>query len=398
MVPAQRDPRLIERDATLLFSQSAKVEIERAGLNFTGSSPPEVFVGRFNSPRVFAGILAPPAHEERANVLSAPEEWFSRRLSIDRILGERGRLVDGRFVSEVKSQAPSRLTRVMQEVSMASQRCDVEFFLKKKPRLQLETSALTNPVANPAPLERARLAENPKVERRVEQLVADEHVKARDAVLELYDRGFFVSQIMKVLSAGLLGIKKQRTLVPSRWSVTAVDDTVSKSVLEEIYHYPVVDQVLVFSDEYLGNHYEFILFPQEWSFEVIETKTGAAGLPLLFWRGYENVQGRKGYAESVTGAYYANRLAVVEYLRKVKRQAGVLVLREVRPEYYAPLGVGILREVSRSAFRKEPEVFESVTDALKHVQRRLKVPVAEFASRSMLLRERRTQTKLSKFF
>ena len=128
---------------------------------------------------------------------------------------------------------------------------------------------------------------------------------------------------------------------------------------------------------------------------MIETKTGVA---LLFWRDYENVQGRKGYAESVTGAYYANRLAVVEYLRKVKRQAGVLVLREVRPEYYAPLGVGILREVSRNAFRKEPEVFESVTDALKHVQRRLKVPVAEFASRSVLLRERRTQTKLSKFF
>ena len=48
------------------------------------------------------------------------------------------------------------------------------------------------------------------------------------------------------------------------------------------------------------------------------------------------------------------------YLEKIKKQCSCLVLREARPEYWAPLGVGILREASRKAFQETPEIFNSI--------------------------------------
>src|SRR3989338_1170291 len=317
------DPRIIQRDATLLFSRLQKLDVKNVKLNFLGSSPPELFVGRFNYPKVFTGILAPAGHTENANLLSHPEEWFKHRLSIDEILKNRGSMVYGRFLSEVKSPS-GRLVEVMQEISMAEKQCDVEFFLKKKPKVSVEADGLSSPVGNPAPLEKARLTENTRVIKRVEYAVGDTDFKAKDAVLDLYSHKVEMSSLIKLLSAGVLGIKKQRRLVPSRWSVTAVDDIVSKQGVQEILDFKLINEVLVFHDTYLGNHYEFILFPRQWSFEVIESKF-VEGLEPMFASDDEDVFGRKAYADVVTGAYYANRVAVVEFLRRIKRQASAYV-------------------------------------------------------------------------
>ncbi len=266
MIQFEKDPRAIDKNATLLFSQLKKLHLENEGLNFLGSSPPELFVGKFNYPHVYTGILAPTDHDELSFQLSAPEEWFKQNLSIDQILTNRSMMIYSRFMSDVKKPNEGKLLGVMQEVSMAEKPCDVEFFLKKKPIVRLEMDGRSNPVANPAPLERARLTENPKIAKKVEYVVSDTDLKAKDAILDLYNHDFSVSSMIKLLSAGLLGIKPQRTLVPSRWSVTAVDDVISKKGLEEIRHFDPLDCIQVFHDEYLGNHYEIILFPRVWLF------------------------------------------------------------------------------------------------------------------------------------
>ena len=81
---------------------------------------------------------------------------------------------------------------------------------------------------------------------------------------------------------------------------------------------------------------------------------------------------RKKYASNVTGAYYANRLAACEYLEKIKKQASVVIMREIKEEYYAPLGVGILREATRKAFIQSPEKPETIADAFKIISQRMK--------------------------
>lgn len=362
-------------------------------LEFQGTSPPDIFVGRFGYPKVNVGILAPATIDKNSYKLSYPEEWFKNQLSIKQILKQRAELINSRFKTEIKF-SNSKLLGTMQELVMSSKPTDAEFVLKKKPTLSLNTFHELSPIANPAPLRTARLTENPSVPKRVDYLVSDTDVKAEDALMDLYGRGFPITSLINLLSAGTLGIKVQRKLVPSRWSITATDSTISENMLEKIRHYPSIDCVKVFSNYYLGNHYEFILIPGPWSFEVIEVGTAKQ----MWWQDHENVFKRKKYADSVTGAYYTNRLAVAEYLDKIKCCATVLVFREVRPEYFAPLGVGILRELSRSAFSRKPNEFNDLEEAFNFVNSRLKLNVTEFKSRSKVLQERKQQKTLASYF
>jgi hypothetical protein len=257
-------------------------------------------------------------------------------------------------------------------------------------------------IGNPAPLKAVRFTENIKVERKVDYLVNDTDVKSRTAMSEMHDSGIQTSSIIKLLSAGLLGEKKNRKLVPTRWAITATDSNLSELMLKEIRYFPIVSDYLLFNAEYLGNHYEIILLPQAFSFEVLEAKLqGSVWNPseeLHFMIDYETWYGRKDYAENVTGGYYAVRLPAAEYLTRIRKQAGVLVMRECRPEYWASCGVGILRECTREAFQKQPEKFSTLQEALQAAQARMRLPASEFTSRSQLVKEFNSQRKLSSFF
>ena len=176
---------------------------------------------------------------------------------------------------------------------------------------------------------------------------------------------------------------------------------ISKELVSKIKEFQWINEYRLFHDEYLGNHYEILLMPRQWSFEVIEAKLPGSvwnkGKNPYFCQDSENYYGRKKYAENVTGAYYANRLAAAEYLGRIRRQASVLVFRESRKEYFAPCGVGILREVSRSAMQKRHESFATLKEAINAMQARLHLPVSNFSSRSRLLSEVKQQRTLIDF-
>ena len=266
--------------------------------------------------------------------------------------------------------------------------------MKKPISPNQEKESRASLISHAAPLEKVKLQENPSIKPKVDYLVNDQEVKSAIAIQELYKSGIDNSSIIKILSAGLLGLKKNRKLVPTRWSITAVDDTLSKEKLKKIRFYNEISHFEVFSAEYLGNHYEFILLPEKWSFEVIEISLKSQGI----WHDYESFFPRKQYADSVTGAYYANRLALVEYLEKIKRQCQCIVFREVRPEYYAPLGVGILRQTSREAFSQQGKKFSTLNEALEDIQSRLRIPLSNWTNKSIILKNYGKQQKLSSFF
>ncbi|HDD05009.1 MAG TPA: hypothetical protein ENF51_00775, partial [Candidatus Aenigmarchaeota archaeon] len=104
-----------------------------------------------------------------------------------------------------------------------------------------------------------------------------------------------------------------------------------------------------------GNYFTVLLLPNKWSFELFELWR-----PESFWwrgkevkvnRDFEGFYGRKNYAENTGGGYYAARLPVVEYLYEKRRQASVIVVRHITPDYYLPLGVWVVREGVRKALR-----------------------------------------------
>jgi hypothetical protein len=369
---------------------------------FSGSSPPEIFVGRHNYPNVNIGILSP---QEKGNteILSSQEIWHKQRLSMPEIISLRNKLIYSRTKGNVKRAIQPNTSnindknflRTMQEVSMSSKSISAEFKLLKPISANKEKDSYIPIIANSAQVKSVRLEENPIIEKKIDYLVNDTDARAKDSILELNKSKISVQSIIKILSAGLLGKKLTRKLIPTRWAITSVDDTISKEKLKKIKYYQEISDFLVFHSEYLGNNYNFLLLPDKFSFEVIEINQDN---PELSWHDYESFFPRKTYAESVTGAYYANRLALSEYLEKIQKQCSCIVFREINPEIYTQsMGVGILREISRDALNKQPQVFSTLNEALLEVQSRLRLNIKTFTDKSIILKNYKKQARLERW-
>jgi hypothetical protein len=241
----------------------------------------------------------------------------------------------------------------------------------------------------------ARLTENPSVERKVDYLVSDSDIKTTNAVRELFLHNIPVSRIQKIFSAGLLGMKIERKLVPTRWSITAVDDIIGKILMSKIKDFQELGEIRLFSNEYIGNHYEILFLPGAYQYELVECWTSSGRTE--FYSDYEPFWGRKTYATNTHGAFYAGRLAVSEYLDKIKRQASVLIVREILPSYEIPLGIWQMRETVRGAFEQPFEKFDSVEKALKRISEKLSVK-SRWQFRSKLLKNLKEQKKISEFY
>jgi DNA repair protein NreA len=364
--------------------------------NFSGSTPPEIFVGRWNYPNIYTGILSPNEHGN-TQILSSPELWHKNKLPISNILGFRNQLIYGRTQSNIK-KLQTKFLSVLKEIAMTHKSVSTSFSLKKQITRNLERESRVPIIPRAADLNSARLEENAPVKPKIDYLVNDTEVKSSIAIQELHKSKIPNSTINKILSSGLLGLKKNRRLVPTRWSITAVDDTISKAKLPKIKLLPEISEFKVFSANYVGNHYHFLLIPDKFSFEVIEISIKSPISETAVWTDHETFFKRKKYADSVTGAYYANRLALTEYLEKIKRQASCIVIREIRPQYYAPLGVGILRQISREAFSNKPNVFPTLQDSLSFIQTNLKQPISNYTTKSYILNNLGKQKKLQEFF
>jgi hypothetical protein len=370
-----------------------KTTIE-ATKDFTGTSPPSVFVGSYEYPKVFIGVLSPPVQQPSTAILDSPEQWFKNRTTIEQILSLRGELIYSRFKSDVNS-SKGRLIDVVQDVAMAKKSTDVEVNLKKNPRFVFNYSTYTTPVGSPATMLSARITENPKVERKVDYLVSDADIRAENAVVALFRSGIPVSRIEKIFSSGLLGVQMQRKFVPTRWGITAVDDIIGKYLRERVKQHPEIDEIRLFHSEYIGNHYEVLLMPGAYQFELVEFWGKVFGMHS-FSADYEPFQGRKDYANHTHGAFYSGRLASMEYLDKIRRQATVLIVREVRSEYSIPVGIWQLRESVRDAFNSAYETFPSVQDAVKRIAERIYVKDG-WVPHSKIMTDRKEQRKITQF-
>ncbi|MFH1126969.1 MAG: Nre family DNA repair protein [archaeon] len=380
--------------------QFSKV-IENTSENFTGTSPPSCFVGRTDYPRVNLNILTPSYEDKYSWTRDSPSFWYRKGFKIPDILKRRSDMVAVRSKVDVKASG-DRFLDIAQEIAQAKNQVDAEFWLKKKPRFNISFDSRLAPIGSPAEVEKAKLIGNVSVSRPVDKAVSDTDLKATGAIEYLHQKNIDENTITKILSLGLLGLEKNRKLVPTRWSITAVDDMISKRLIEKAKDFNVTGSYQVFSNTYLGNHLEILIIPREWQFEVIETKFEGSvwnpdGQSPVIFSDYEGYYGRKTYASEVTGAYYSARLAALEYLTKIKKQAAVLSIREVYPEYDTPMGVWVIRETVRGAFQNRPASFDALDDALAFMKGRLRLPFGRYMKESKLLLNIRTQSTLMNF-
>ena len=148
-------------------------------------------------------------------------------------------------------------------------------------------------------------------------------MRAAEAIVDLFQREVEVSRIHRVLSVGMLGLQKNRRLVPTRWSISATDNIISVSLIKSIVSYAQIDLFEVYKHSHLGNYYSVILIPDDvWSFEMKEVwfdKNGNLGMGVDF----EDARGLDHYP-SIAGAYFAARLGVAEHLVTKEKESSCL--------------------------------------------------------------------------
>jgi hypothetical protein len=360
-----------------------------------------VFVGRIGYPNVRVGpmaVLEGAEFSTEIGRLEEPSEWFAHGLGMEEIVELRSASLRAKRGENIKSR--SNFVSDMAEIALAQQPVDVELTFKSKPSFNLSFSDITRPTGASVNVEKMNVTENPKIPKQVDRIVSDE-LKAVEAAKGLYNLGLDVYKVAVILSSGTLGLRSAKKMVPTRWSITATDDIIFKKLAAQLKEYPPVDSFYVYESSYMDNHFQILLMPSLFEYENFEAWfpgsvwNDAFGQRPVIVEEYEGFKGRKQYAAGEGGGYYAARLAVAEALHTMRRQAGVVVFREIHPRYFIPLGVWVVRETVRAAFRKRGEKFDAKKEALEFIGSRLqakegmRLGIPDFEVQSAILRQKR---------
>ncbi|RMD57446.1 hypothetical protein D6825_03980 [Candidatus Woesearchaeota archaeon] len=342
------------------------------------------FVGRFGYPNVSVGVLSPAVHDDKISRYDDPKGWAKGGYGISRIASLRAGVVNSSFSSNVRNFG--KLVGVAQEVALAENVVDVDVVLEKTPTPAFSSSKWSSPIGAKARVKKLSLENNAKVSSRVERVVSDD-LSAGSALRILYDKGVDENRLSRMFSVGVFG--KKPSLVPTRWSITATDDSISEGLLSKVRDFQVGD-CRVNVGCYLGNHYLIVFLPRPWSYELFELYANP-GL-LEYSSDFELFSGRKSYAHNCAGGYYSVRLAILEHMCRLKRQNCVIAIRLISDDYFLPLGVWVTREAARKALEKRSVSFSDESLALEYVKKwaRVKfgVDLSHILNKSVVLGQR----------
>jgi len=355
--------------------------------SISGSSPPSIFVGSYGYPKVGVGPMVPPIHGD-TTLLDSPELW--RGKTLEDIVNFRLSLVRGIEKLSIQN-TQGRFIENLHEVAMSSHSIDTDLQFHKTTLPVTTIDGESAPFGPVGDIKSAKFF-GTRSDKSIERVYYDHDLKAQDAVLTLYNKGVDISKIQKCFSIGMLG--KKRKLVPTKWSITATDDIISKSLVSEILEFDLIDSCRIFSHDHLGNMFSVILFPHRWLFEMQEAWHDENKVGF----GFDSEDARGiDHPPAIAGAYFAAKLGVAEYLVQKKLQAAVLVLREIRPEYAVPVGVWQIREAIRAAMKKEPYIAGNFVDGVNFASKRMSISKSEWLSRGRLLKMLK-QKSISEFF
>lgn len=342
-----------------------------------GASPPSVFIGRMGYPKVSVGPLIPPEHGD-TSMMDMPEQWISNTNQAG-VINFRLQMVRGTTPVKIKDQ--NKTTDMLKDIALSKHSVEIEASFSKMPQGRFLHEEV-QPFGPSGPIKEVSVNAT-KYEPHMEKAFYDTDLLSKNAVIALYEKGLPFSTIQKAFSTGAFGLGKNRKLVPTRWSITAVDDMLSLHLLEKIREYTVLDKYEVYEMETFKNKFIIVFLPTNWQYEFLEAFLEVFEKEQMLFADRE-IEKRKTYSE-VGGCYYSTRLAVAEKLELMKKQAGVMVFRESYSGYI-PLGVWLVRETAREALKKKPLEFTDMKSCMTYVYSRLKLPASRYWQESKFLK------------
>ncbi len=374
-------------------------DLKVSGNNVYGSSPPSLFVGRYGYPRVRVGPATPPEVGD-TSIYDLPEMWLN--LPLNDILGFRYSLIRGTYSASVGDVGSKRVVD-LQELALTLHPVDTELTFAKVPKPKILLDEYMPPQGPSAPLKDFKIVGNPLSDRRLEKVFYDTDLRASEGVIRLYMDSVPVSAIQKLFSVGGMGTARHRKLVPTRWSITAVDYMISNYLVSQVKKFPIISSYMLYYRNFMDNLFIGILAPRAWSFEWME-----AWFPGSTWNrfgtiaevegDYEGFGGRDEYP-GIGGCYYASRLAAAESLLNARRQATVILWREIYEGFDLPVGVWFVRENVRAMFKERPLTFRSAEELITYLKeaKLTRVPLSRWVEKSHLMKSILVQETLDKY-
>ncbi len=370
---------------------TSQIQFKSIDLNkpeLEGSTPPSVFIGSANYPKVFAGPML--SREQQSFVQDSPEQWLNN-YSKEQIINFRLNLLRGKKIVRV-NDVENRFITKLQEISLSKDSLLAEAEFEKIPR-GITFSEEHQPFGPSAAIKKLE-TENTKWQRDLQKAYYDTDLLAKDAVTSLYNKGLQFTQIQKALSTGAFGKATNRKLVPTRWSITAADDTLGKTFLSDVKQNEIIDEFRVYESSGLNNYFAVMLAPTQWQYEAAEAFINILNNRTFMFGDYETYKGRTQYSE-MGGCYYTEKAVIAEKLAQNNEQAGAFVFREAYPGY-VPTGVWLCRELTKEALNKEPKTFSNIKEATNYVNSKLKLG-EKFYNNMELLKKTKSQKTLLDF-
>ncbi|MDT7861161.1 MAG: Nre family DNA repair protein [Saccharolobus sp.] len=369
---------IMERFRSMVNSLQ-RVKISNSLKLVEGSTPPSAIVGERGYPKVPLILNIPPSvYGDEAKKYENIKEWWGK-LSLGDIIKLRSSLISS--ITKIKVEKAIEYYNTEIPLAVVSERPVTSEAKLNTLEAKLRFDGVILPRGAGGLAEEIKIVDNPKLPSKLDKLIFDD-IKASNAILELYKYDIDYYKIINALSFGLLGRKRNRRFVPTRWAITAVDSTVSKYLHDRIIHYNEINKIEVYYASYLGNYFYLILYPSKYKSLWIEIWH-----PLSLWSKEltisELTENYWGDYEYIDGGYMAARLAVLEYLDRIKRQAGIIIVREITEEYFAPVGNWHIRETVRKATENKIGEYESLSEALSVINNRLKAKINLFELNSI---------------
>lgn len=221
--------------------------------------------------------------------------------------------------------------------------------------------------------------------------------KAKEAVIELYERGFNDTQIRSLLSLSSFGLKKNKILVPSKWSISACDSIIEQHLYSQITKYQVANTYELFEYFDKGNHFIICMLPYPFCAEVIETYFNSNN-QIIIEDDFVTFNNKlKTKEPECAGGYWATKLGMLEYMKHQKKQYAGISIRIIQ-NYEIPLGVIFVRESVREALKLNPKIItQSYEEFEKYLSQNYSKHYVHFIS-SKLIKEIKATKYLNQYF
>lgn len=284
--------------------------------------------------------------------------------------------------------------RLKKEISdIYKSRTEIEFTSEFENELKFDkvlVNKVSGIVGSKNSLHSIEANENTTTSKQIEKYTTED-IKAKDAVLNLYERGVNEHQIIHLLALGEFGLNFNKKLVPTKWAITAYDQMVEKHLHSKILKYNVIKSFEVYYYKNKSDTHVIVLLPDTYSGEHFEDWEGGQG------RDYIGVNNRLKTPEpNNAGGYYATKIGVHEHLNERKSQASFVALRVIR-NYDVPLGVVFVRECVRECLKNLVFKSNEIKDVEEFLMKNYFLHYKHFIS-SKVLSERKSQTKLGDFY